>query len=140
MLQCLGEPTISQGNVIVMRDAQLLIAEACSGMRIFISVLALAYVYVVLLRRRWWCKLCLLASALPIAVAVNAQRITITGLLHVYLPGESAHRFAHDTSGWAMLPVAALLLALVAWYASRLIVEAETANPSEILAKATSAR
>lgn len=135
VLECLGEPAICEGNVIVMRDARLLVAEACSGIRIFISVLALAYAYTVLLNRRWWCKASLLASVLPVAVLVNVLRITITGLLHAWVADETAQHFAHEISGWAMLPVAAVLLALAPWYASRLVVEAETVNPPDLLSK-----
>ena len=135
LLECLGEPTINEGNVIVMHDTRLLVAEACSGMRIFVSILALSYAYVVLLKRPWWCKLCLVLSVLPIALGVNVLRITITGLLSVYLSGATAHHFAHDVSGWAMLPVAALLLAMVPYYMSHLIVEAETANPPHLFSR-----
>ena len=136
VLECFGEPAICEGNVIVMRDARLLVAEACSGIRIFISVLALAFAYTALLNRRWWCKACLLASVLPVAVLVNVLRITITGLLHAYVANETAQHFAHEVSGWAMLPAAAILLALAPWYASRLVVEAETVNPPDLLSKA----
>lgn len=139
MLECLGEPAVNEGNVIVMRDARLMVAEACSGMRIFVSVLALAYAYAVLLDRRWWCKFLTLASVLPIAIAVNALRITVTGLLSAHLTTEFAHRFAHDLSGWAMLPVAAGMLAVVPWYLGRLIIEAETASPPELLSKSLAA-
>jgi exosortase len=133
MLQCLGEPAVAEGNVVVMHDARLLIAEACSGMRIFVSVLALGYAYAVLLSKPWWSKACLLAAVLPTAIVVNAARIAVTALLQTYTTGDAAHRFAHDSSGWLMLPVAALLLALVPWYATRLIVETETANPPDLL-------
>jgi exosortase len=139
LLECLGEPAISEGNVIVMHDARLLVAEACSGMRIFVSVFALAYAYAVLLDRRWWCKLLTLASVPPIAIAVNALRITVTGLLSAHLTTESAHQFAHDFSGWAMLPVAAGMLAAVPWYLGRLIIEVETASPPELLSKSSAA-
>jgi exosortase len=139
LLECLGEPAVNEGNVIVLHDARLLVAEACSGMRIFVSVLALAYAYAVLFDRRWWCKLLTLASVLPIAVAVNALRIAVTGLLNARLTTDAAHRFAHDASGWAMLPVAAGMLAVVSWYFGRLIVEAETANPPELFTKSLAA-
>ena len=139
MLECLGEPATNEGHVIVIRDARLLVAEACNGMRIFISVLALGYAYTALSRRRWWCKLCLLLSVLPIAVVVNSLRITVTALLHSHVASETAHRFAHDVSGWAMLPVAALLLAFVPWYLSRLVVEVETASPPDLLSQALAA-
>lgn len=139
LLECLGEPAVNEGNVIVLHDARLLVAEACSGMRIFVSVLALAYAYAVLLDRPWWCKLVTLASVLPIAVVVNALRITVTGLLNEHLTTEAAHRFAHDASGWAMLPVAAGMLAIVPWYMGRLIIEAETANPPDLLSTSLAA-
>ena len=43
LLQCLGEPAIAEGNVVLINDSRLLVAEACSGLRIFVSILGLGH-------------------------------------------------------------------------------------------------
>jgi len=45
-LQVLGQPAFAEGNVILLGDQQILVAEACSGLRLFMSVVALAYAFV----------------------------------------------------------------------------------------------
>lgn len=133
MLQFLGRPAVAEGNVIYMNDVVLGIAEACSGLRIFMSIAALSYVYMVLVRRGWWMKALLGASVLPVALATNAVRIVATGLLHECVSGEAAHKFSHDLAGWLMIPVAAGLLGIVSWYLGRLVIDVETVSPGELM-------
>jgi exosortase/archaeosortase family protein len=89
------------------------------------DVIALAYCYVVLVRRAWWEKVLLIAAVGPIAIFSNAVRIVVTGLLYQYTTGEIGRRFAHDFAGWAMIPLAACLFAFVLWYLARLFREEE---------------
>lgn len=133
MLQFLGRPAVAEGNVIFVNDVTLGVAEACSGLRIFMSIAALAYVYMVLVKRDWWMKAILGASVLPVALATNAVRIVATGLLHEWVSGEAAHKFSHDLAGWMMMPVAAGLLGLVSWYFGRVIIDVETVSPGELM-------
>ena len=133
LLQTLGQPAIREGNVVLLGDVRLNIVEACSGLRIFISICALAFVYDALTKKPWWTRCALLAAVAPVAVAANALRITLTGLLNVMVSGEAAHRFSHDFAGWLMLPVAAVLLAGWLWYVGRLIVERQTINAADLL-------
>jgi exosortase len=132
LLQCLGEPAITEGNVVLIDNVQLLVAEACSGLRIFMSVLALAYAYCVLIHKPWWLKASLALSVLPITLLVNAVRIAATGLVQVHVSSEAAHRFAHDATGWLMLPLAASLMAAVVWYVGRLLLEVETISTQQL--------
>ena len=125
MLQSLGQPAIAEGNVISIDQVQLVVAEACSGLRIFVSIIALAYAFTLLAPRPWWMKLCLCLSVLPITLIANATRITVTGLLNVYISGEAAHRFSHDVAGWLMIVFAAGLFGAVLWYLGRLFVKEE---------------
>jgi exosortase len=133
LLQCLAQPAVQEGNVVLVGDVRLNIVEACSGLRIFVSIVALAYLYCVLIKKPWWSKCALFAAVLPIAVLANALRITLTGLLHVAVSGEAAHRFSHDFAGWLMLPVAGAMLAFVIWYVDRLILEVETVTARDLL-------
>jgi exosortase len=130
MLQLLGQPAFSEGNVILLGNHELEVAQACSGLRLFASVIALAYAYLVLVRRAWWEKVILLFAVGPIAVVSNAVRIVMTGLLFQFTTGEMAHRFSHDFAGWVMIPLAAALFGLVLWYLGKLFNEEEVLDMS----------
>jgi exosortase len=138
LLQCLALPAVQEANVVLIGDVRLNIVEACSGLRIFVSIFALAYLYAVLIRKPWWTKCVLFAAVLPVAVAANALRIALTGVLHVMVSGEMAHRFSHDLAGWLMLPIAGAMLACVLWYLGKLIMEVETVTPGDLLRSAPS--
>jgi exosortase len=133
LLQFFGQAAFSEGNVIIVNDMELLIAEACSGVRIFVSIIAIAFAYAVLIRRPWWFKAAVFAAVLPVTLIANALRIAITGVLLTHVSGEAAHRFSHDMAGFAMIPLAAAIFALVIWYLGRLIVETESVLTSELL-------
>ena len=119
-LVMLGEPAIAEGNVIQLDDNTLFVAEACSGMRIFIGVFALAFAFVLFSRWSWWQKAVLLVAALPLAVLANVMRIVATGLLYQWVSSEAGHKFSHDLAGYVMIPLAALLLWLFLIYLGRL--------------------
>lgn len=132
-LQLLGQPAFAEGNVILLGDHQLEVAQACSGLRLFISVVAMAYCYVVLVRRSWWEKLLLLVAVPPIAILSNSARIVATGLLYQFTTGEIARKFSHDLAGWAMIPLAAALFWAVLWYLGNLIREEEQVDMVALL-------
>jgi exosortase len=132
-LQTLGQPAFAEGNVILMGDHKLEVAQACSGLRLFMSVVAMAYLYMVLVRRVWWEKAVLLFATVPVAIISNAARIVATGLLLQVTTGEVAHKFSHDFAGWAMIPLAAALFSLVLWYLGKLIREDEVLEMSAIM-------
>ncbi len=133
MLHCLGQPVIAEGNVLRINHAVLEVAQACSGLRIFMSLFALAFAYAVLLKKPWWMKASLFVAIVPIALVVNALRITFTGLMHVWVSDEWARVFSHDAAGLAMIPVAAILLGLFIWYLGLLIVEERTVEARDLL-------
>ncbi len=124
-LQFLGQPAIAAGNTILIGDQQMEVADACSGLRIFVGIFALAVAYVICVRRPWWERVLLLLSTLPVALVANAMRIVVTGLLYQYVSGEAAQKFSHDISGWVSIPFAALLFAGVLWYVGRLLREVD---------------
>lgn len=125
VLLMMGQPAITEGNVILLGEHQLFVEEACSGMRIFIGVFALAYAFALLFSWDWWQKLLVLGAALPVAVAANVLRIVVTGLLYQGVSGEAAKVFGHDFAGFAMIPIAGMMLWLVVGYLTRLFPEVE---------------
>jgi exosortase len=125
VLQFLGQPALAEGNTIWLNNINLEVEQACSGLRIFVGILALAYVYLVLVRRAWWERIILLLSVIPVALGANCARIVVTAFLYQYASGATAKRFTHDFAGWLMIPLAAGLFALVLWYVSSLFREEE---------------
>jgi len=127
-LQSLGQPALAEGTTILLGEHQLGVEEACSGLRIFMVVVALAFAYLMLVRRSWWERVWLLLSIVPIALVANATRVVVTGLLYQYASGEAAQKFSHDVAGWMMIPLAGGLFALVLWYLSKLVREEDVVD------------
>jgi exosortase len=128
-LLMLGQPAISEGNTIWLGDHQLFIEEACSGMRIFVGIFALAFAYVLFSRWSWWQKAMVLVAAVPVAIAANVARVVVTGLLYQLVSSKAAQTFSHDISGLVMIPFAALLFWWFLIYLGKLFPEVEEVAP-----------
>jgi exosortase len=109
-LRVLGQPAVSEGHVIWLGDQRLTVEEACSGMRIFIGVAALAFFWAAMVKRSWIDRFVILALVVPLAVFVNATRITFVGLLYQVFDDPASQGRIHDVSGYLMIPFAFLLL------------------------------
>jgi exosortase len=129
LLQTLGQPAISEGNTILINDFQLGIVEACSGLRMLVTFFAFSTAAAMLMRRGLVEKLVIVASAIPIALAVNVIRITATGVMFQVVSGEAAKVFFHDLAGWVMMPLCLAFLAVELWALRRLVVESPAAGP-----------
>ena len=129
----LGLPAIAEGNVIRLGDHTLFVEEACSGLRIFVGIFALAFAFVLFSRWSWWQKGMVLLAALPVAIIANVVRIVATGLLYQWVSSEAGKTFSHDISGYVMIPFAALLLWLFLIYLDRLFPQvAEIRQPAHL--------
>ncbi|MBN1910413.1 MAG: exosortase/archaeosortase family protein [Pirellulales bacterium] len=132
VLQLLGEPALAQGNVVVLPSKPLEVAEACSGMRIFMGVFAFAVAFVILFRRSWWERGLLLASVIPVALLANTMRIVVLALLTEHVSPECGNQ-AHEPMKLIMVVFAALMLGLVLFYLGRLFKEVEDADVGAIV-------
>jgi exosortase len=109
ILQTIGIPSASYGNVIVMSDGQLSVAAACSGLRstmLFFAVSTAAAFLVEGIPE----KITVLLSAIPATIAANVFRIASTGILHELAGAELADAVFHDLFGFLMLPLASLIV------------------------------
>jgi exosortase len=103
-------PVLREGNVIVLANTSLEVAEACSGIRSLISLVTLAIVYGYFSDGRVWARIVLAIAAVPVAVAANAVRVAGTGFAaHFYGP-TVAEGFFHTFSGWMLFVVAFVML------------------------------
>src|SRR5436305_1428775 len=76
LLQTLGVPALSRGNVIVIDEQEVGVAEACSGLGMLMTFFALSTAVALVLRRPWPDRLAIFLSAIPIGVLMNVLRIT----------------------------------------------------------------
>ena len=132
-LQCLGQPALAAGNTVFLKHQQLEVEQACSGLRMFLGIAAVAYALVVLVPRPWWQKLLLCLSIAPVAIFANILRITATGLVLVFAPDDFSQQFAHNAAGWLAIPVAAVLFGLILWWLDRAFTEIASVRQSELL-------
>lgn len=123
-LQVLGRPALAEGNVILLNDIELGIVEACSGLRMLVVFFALSTGVAMLIRKPLWERLLIAGSAVPIALAANVLRITITGLCYDLLGNNIGGHLFHDVAGWLMMPVGLAFLGLELLVLRRLLIEA----------------
>lgn len=99
------------------------VAEACSGMRLLMAFLALGVAMAYLHYRPIWQRLVLLACTIPIAVACNVVRVTVTGFIYVLVHPKYTQGIYHDALGLVMLPLAFALYGFLAWFMSSLFID-----------------
>jgi len=139
VLQTLGVAAFREGNVIRIPGTDPLnIADACSGLRMVTIFAALALAMVFLVDRPWWDKFAILLSAIPIALAVNIIRITVTGLLFMTVGSDNAfaHKLGHDWAGYFMMPLALGFLWLELQILERLTIPVDAARLKPVGARA----
>ena len=122
-LQTMGLPAVAEGNVIMLSDYPIGVAEACSGLRMLMTSVALAFGFAFVMQRPLWERLVIVISAVPIALITNVIRITLTGLCYEYSGQELADTVFHTLAGWLMMPMAIGMLWLEMVILSRMLIE-----------------
>ncbi len=111
VFQLLGLASYTEGNVIVIGDTKLFVDEACGGLSMLLTFVALTAAIAVLYRSRPVIdRVMLFASAVPIALLCNVVRITVTGLVYWMGWERLGNLVVHDLAGWLMMPLALGLL------------------------------
>jgi exosortase len=113
-------PALREGNIIHLANTSLFVAEACSGLRSLMALITLGVVFAYFFRRSWGERIVIVASALPIAVVVNALRVTITGVLAHHFGEKAAEGAIHEFQGLITFGAAFLLLLGEAWLLAKL--------------------
>ncbi len=129
----LGFPAIAEANVIRIGDVQYGVEEACSGLRIFVGIAALAFAYVVLIRRHWLVKFIMVLAILPVTLLANSIRIVGTCILMEWFSDDAIQKASHDFAGFLMIPLAAAMFGVVLWYLGRLIREEAVISSSDAI-------
>jgi len=134
ILQIVGVTAVPIKNTIRLSTMELGVEQACSGLRFLMSVFAIAFAAVLLLRRPWWQNILILAVAAPLALFVNAVRIAITGILleNYYemvsawtTEGEAVGAAADAFAGKIAIALALGLFAMFVWYLGKIFKRVE---------------
>jgi len=118
-LYLIGIPVLREGNIILLANTSLEIAEACSGIRSLISLLTLSVVFAYFSQKETWKRIVLILSTFPIAIIANAARVTGTGILAYHYGDNVAQEFFHGFTGWILFVVAFICLFIVGSLLSR---------------------
>jgi exosortase len=113
LLELFGISVIRVGAEIHLADAAFIIGLPCSGMNSLISLLALAALFVYLLRCPWYKKGVLLCSAVPLAIFANILRVTSLLLIANAYGADTASGFYHTLFSPLLFIIALLCLLLV---------------------------
>lgn len=116
LIRIMGLPVFQDGNVINMSGFQMLVAEACSGLRYLYPLMAIALIISYFYRASFASKVAIFLLAIPITIGMNSLRIAITGVLIKHFGKAAAEGFLHDFEGWLVFFVAFVLLLFCVWF------------------------
>jgi exosortase len=116
-IDLVGIPVIRDENIIDVPGKRLFVNEACSGIHSLYSLIAVGAFFLFFTRWRTWERIVLLAVTVPVAVAANVLRVTVTGIIAYHGSAEWITGAPHMLTGLAVfltglalfLGVAALL-------------------------------
>ncbi len=111
-LESLGILVAREGNVIHLVDTTLEVADACSGIRSIISLLALSTALAYLTQSGLVKRVALSLLAVPVAIFVNSVRVIVTGILADKYGSQVAEGFFHEFAGFLIFSVAIVVLIL----------------------------
>ena len=135
-ITAVGIPVLREGNVLILANTSLEVAEACSGIRSLVSLITLGLVYGYFMDPRPWVRALIVASAIPVAIVANGVRVAGTGMAAHWIGKEAADGFLHEFSGWIVFIFAfamiLILQKLLVRFApqKKVAVETGTAEPN----------
>lgn len=113
VIRAFAIPVLREGNVLVLPNITLEVAEACSGIRSLVTLLTLGIVFAYFVETRIWARSVIVASTVPVAIIANGLRVAGTGVAARYVGVAAAEGFLHEFSGWLVFVVAFSLILLL---------------------------
>lgn len=109
-INAMNIPILREGNVLILANATLEVAEACSGIRSLVSLFTLGLVFGYFVDRRLWVRTVIALSAVPVAIITNGFRVASAGVAAYNFGSAGVEGVFHEFSGWVVFVVAFLLM------------------------------
>ena len=109
-LKLMGVVVWREGNIIMFPQTVLEVADACSGLRSLMSLLALGVALAVLSQDKTSRRVVLVLLTVPIAILTNMIRVIGTGFLAQYYGAAAAEGFFHEFAGMGVFVLAMVML------------------------------
>jgi exosortase len=110
MLELLNVPVYLKGNIIEIPGMQLMVEEACSGLRSLMALLTVAFIVLYSIELPFIAKVVLVTSSVFIAIALNVVRVAATGVLAHFYDPKAATGFFHTFSGLVVFVIGLVVL------------------------------
>ena len=109
-LKMMGVVVWREGNIIMFPQTVLEVADACSGLRSLMSLLALGVALAVFSQEKMSRRVLLVLLTIPIAILTNMFRVIGTGFLAQYYGAAAAEGFFHEFAGMGVFVLAMVML------------------------------
>lgn len=109
-ISSLDIPILREGNVLILANATLEVAEACSGIRSLISLITLGIVFGYFVDHRVWVRTVIALSAIPVAILANGLRVASAGVAAHNYGTAGVEGLFHEFSGWVVFVIAFLMM------------------------------
>lgn len=120
MMQVYGMSAYREGNVIDLGFTKLQVVDACSGLRYLFPMIVLSILLAYFYKARWWKKLVLVLSSVPLTILTNSLRIALTGILSEKFGSKVVEGFFHDFEGWLIFMITLGILLGEMWILEKL--------------------
>ncbi|OHB60646.1 MAG: hypothetical protein A2Y12_02910 [Planctomycetes bacterium GWF2_42_9] len=105
-LELFGYAVSREGNILYINSTAIEVSQACNGLRMITAFVIIDVFLALNIKQNLFQKSMLLISSLPIAVACNIARLTLTGVAFTVSWGQKWASMIHEVSGYAMVPIA----------------------------------
>lgn len=102
VVRLFGISVFLEGNVIDLGAMKLQVVDACSGLRYLFPLMSFGFLVAAIYNERFWIRLILFFSTIPIAVLMNSFRIGVIGVTVEWWEIGAAEGFLHDFEGWVV--------------------------------------
>ena len=109
-INSLDIPILREGNVLILANAKLEVAEACSGIRSLVSLFTLGIVFGYFADRRLWVRSFIALSTIPVAILANGLRVASAGVAAHNYGTAGVEGLFHEFSGWVVFVIAFLMM------------------------------
>jgi exosortase len=121
-LSALDYPILRQGVTLFVGPYQLLVEDACSGLRSLSSLIVVTLLYIYIKNKpSWRYALFIAALVIPVAVVTNVLRIILLVLITYHFGDAAAQSFLHVSTGMVMFVVALLCIFAIDWAVEQLL-------------------